>query len=290
MTFQVHHPPEPHRKALIGSKSSFWLHSSRCGFDLIQPSSASTLSSSPKINLPITMFPPKSALVIIDMQNFFLSSALGRKIDGVGHKACKQLIEHAMSAARKAKMRVVWVNWDVWVYSIPSSSSHSFSFEGEEVVASGEVAGSVGVDKHGKERKNGIYKGIGSSLGPIKLESGEEVDGGRLLMRSSWNASLYPPLQSLFEEGQKLENRPDQFFEKEGITTLLFAGVNTDQCVGGTLTDAFSKGYDCILLSDGCETSSPGFAQEFWEYNAAHIFGFCTGCEDLARRVAGIES
>lgn len=27
------------------------------------------------------------------------------------------------------------------------------------------------------------------------------------------------------------------FLEKEGITTLLFAGVNTDQCVGGSLQD-----------------------------------------------------
>ncbi len=53
----------------------------------------------------------------------------------------------------------------------------------------------------------------------------------------------------------------EEFLEKEGIRTLLFTGVNTDQCVAGTHTDAFSKGYDCILLSDGCGTTSPDFAQ-----------------------------
>jgi nicotinamidase-related amidase len=31
--------------------------------------------------------------------------------------------------------------------------------------------------------------------------------------------------------------------EKEGIKTLLFAGVNTSQCVAGRLQDAFIKGW-----------------------------------------------
>jgi nicotinamidase-related amidase len=254
------------------------------------------------------------------MQNFFLSSALGRSASGPGHKACEKLIQYAIPAARRAGMRVVWVNWGLsdeevrdmpagvkrafGFYAVPSETEHDF----DSVVAGGEVENGVGVDKHGKERKSGMYRGIGSEMGTIKLEGGEEVDGGKLLMRESWNAALYPPLQELYEEGRKLTHNPDvwihknrmsglwgattplqDFLEKEGITTLLFAGVNTDQCVGGTLTDAFSKGYDCVLLSDGCGTSSPGYAQECWEYNAANTFGFCTSCENLAKGVQDME-
>jgi nicotinamidase-related amidase len=75
------------------------------------------------------------------------------------------------------------------------------------------------------------------------------------------------------------------FLEQEGIRSLLFAGVNTDQCVGGTLQDAFSKGFDCVLLRDAVGTSSPGFAQEGIEYNAAKSWGFVVGCEEFERGV-----
>lgn len=43
----------------------------------------------------------------------------------------------------------------------------------------------------------------------------------------------------------------EAFLEREGIKTLLFTGVNTDQCVGGSYQDSFSKGYDSIFLNDG---------------------------------------
>lgn len=205
-------------------------------------------------------------------------------------------------------MRVVWVNWGLTedeVKDMPPGVGRAFGFRAE--ADEGGKRG-VSVDKHGNVRKNGVYGGLGSAVGPITLASGERVDGGNLLMRGTWNADLFPPLRALYDQGKDLEVRPDvwvhknrmsalwgattplqQFLEQEGITTLLFAGVNTDQCVGGTLTDAFSKGYDCVLLSDGCGTSSPGFAQECWEYNAANTFGFCTSCDEFAKGVEGME-
>jgi nicotinamidase-related amidase len=315
-------PSEPHRKAFIGTKSNHWLHSSTTGFDLRRPSSSAPTTSTLTIQTttsPITVDPAKSALVIIDMQNFFLSPALGRSTDSPGHRACAQLTTRAIPAARRAGLRIVWVNWGLTddevremppgvkrafgFYSVPHDSPHDLS----TVTAGGVVEGGVGVDKHGKSVENAVYKGIGSAMGSITLsspEGGGEVDAGPLLMRASWNADLYPPLRGAFDEGRALEVRPDvwvhknrmsglwgastplqDFLETEGITTCLFAGVNTDQCVAGTLTDAFSKGFDCVLLSDGCGTSSPGYAQECWEYNAAHTFGFCCSCEDLERGV-----
>lgn len=36
---------------------------------------------------------------------------------------------------------------------------------------------------------------------------------------------------------------------KEGKKTLLFTGMNTDQCVLGTLVDAYSGGWDCVMWS-----------------------------------------
>ena len=50
--------------------------------------------------------------------------------------------------------------------------------------------------------------------------------------------------------------------------------------------DSFSKGYDCILLSDGAATTSPLFAQQCIEFNAANTWGFSTTCKALAEGVA----
>lgn len=73
----------------------------------------------------------------------------------------------------------------------------------------------------------------------------------------------------------------DSFLQREGITTLLFGGMNTDQCVGGTLTDVFNKGYDCILLRDGVGTGPLFGASEVWEYNVMNSYGFVTTCKAL---------
>jgi nicotinamidase-related amidase len=192
-------------------------------------------------------------------------------------------------------------------YSIPADAEFN---PGDEAFA--EHNGSVGVDRFGHNRdvsgKEAMYCGLGSDCGTLNLPDGTPVSAGRLLMRDTWNADLHPPLDDIYRAGTQLPTVPDvlihkdrmsglwgagtdceTFLEKEGIKTLFFAGVNTDQCVGGTLTDAFSKGYDCVLLGDGCGTTSPEAAQESWEWNAARTYGFCMGCEQFAQGVKGIE-
>jgi len=83
----------------------------------------------------------------------------------------------------------------------------------------------------------------------------------------------------------------DLFLQENGITTLLFAGVNADQvfpsfvvwcydsthppfsiqCVLGTLVDAYFRGYDCIVLRDAIATTSPEGAYENVIYNSVGV-------------------
>ena len=159
--------------------------------------------------------------------------------------------------------------------------------------------------ENGKPKR--IYRGLGSEIGPVELADGTKVDGGRLLMRDTWNASLPPALEAAYKEGLQSPSVPDvwihknrmsglwgsgtactEFLEEEGIRTLLFAGVNTDQCVGGSLQDAFTKGWDCILLSDGCGTTSPQYATDCVEYNCARTWGFVTDSQALEKGVEGM--
>jgi len=77
----------------------------------------------------------------------------------------------------------------------------------------------------------------------------------------------------------------DLFLAENGITTLLFAGVNTDQCVLGTLVDAYFRGYDCIVLEDGTATTSPEGGFENVIYNAGNSYGFVTDTKRVIEAV-----
>lgn len=65
----------------------------------------------------------------------------------------------------------------------------------------------------------------------------------------------------------------EEVLTSHGIRTLLSAGANTDQSVGGSLQDAFTKGWDCLMLSDCCATS-PEFAKQCIEFNTDGGWGF----------------
>ena len=68
----------------------------------------------------------------------------------------------------------------------------------------------------------------------------------------------------------------DSILRNLGVTTLLFGGVNADQCVLATLTDAACIGYDVVLLADCAATTSPSYCLDATVYNVAQCFGFVT--------------
>lgn len=63
----------------------------------------------------------------------------------------------------------------------------------------------------------------------------------------------------------------DLYLQENGITSLLFAGVNADQCVLGTIVDAYYRGYDVIVLKDCTATTSPVGGLENVLYNSANV-------------------
>lgn len=120
----------------------------------------------------------------------------------------------------------------------------------------------------------------------MQLDDGSLVEGGRVLMRDQWNSAMYATLeekhkrQDMYQDSQEplcLDfgggTASEELLSARGIRTLLFAGANTDQGVGGSLQDAFTKGWDCLLLSDGCATTSPDFARQCIEFNTNEGLG-----------------
>ena len=87
---------EDSKKQIIGDPNNFWLYSKEEGYDLIHAATPSSPSLSPRLILnctkvPVTIDPKKTALVIIDMQNYFLSPLIGRPKDAMGLKAMTKL-------------------------------------------------------------------------------------------------------------------------------------------------------------------------------------------------------
>lgn len=70
----------------------------------------------------------------------------------------------------------------------------------------------------------------------------------------------------------------------------MFAGENTVQCVAGSMQDAYEKGWDCLMLSDGCGTTSPEFATKCIEYNCENGWGFVLTCQQVADGVDNMET
>ena len=112
-------------RTVIGKAPNHWVYdASRPLFDLTHPSAPGFEAPSPKDSISLTttstqvvISPALTALVIIDMQNFFLSTALGRPADGQGNKAKEHLLKKAIPAARKAGIRIIWLNVSACVTS-----------------------------------------------------------------------------------------------------------------------------------------------------------------------------
>ncbi|KAJ3734825.1 Isochorismatase hydrolase [Lentinula guzmanii] len=194
----------------------------------------------------------KTAFVIIDMQNFFLHQDIRDHPKGL---ACVDPLMKVVPFFRDKNIKILWVNWgfgDDELRSIPPSLARGFNAN------------------HGN-------RGFGS-----KLRGGF----GRVLIKGEKNTELYGPLQGLFEDGRDkgtdfwiYKNRMsglwnqtplEDFLKENEIKTLLFAGVNADDCVLGTIIDANHKGYDCILIEDTTATTSPDITYQAVLYNAGN--------------------
>jgi nicotinamidase-related amidase len=303
----------------VGSANNFWLWSSDFGWDLTHPATPDAPPHPTQRRLPlmcevsnVIIDPQKSALVIVDMQNYSMSKALGGDDVPAVLRAQDMLLHYAIPAARKANIQIIWLNWGLsnedlesmipgamrvfgWTARCDAPDYGLFTRpggRGQAPMQCGEVPDP---------------RGLGSDLGEVQLSDGVTVNAGRALMKGTWNAELHGPLLSAFREGQGA-SRPDvlvhknrnsglwdsscecsQYLSKAGIRTLLFAGMNTDQCVMGTLTDAQSRGFDTIMLRDACATNSPEYAQRSAEYNCVRAWGFLSSCKALAEAVgAGV--
>lgn len=266
-----------------GNAGEFWVEYPSGLVDLTRashlPSSASDAATPPPLTQEFLEFPvdgqrtlridkKSSAIVIIDMQNYFLHPELRDHPTGL---ACVDPLLKVVLALRSHGVKILWVNWGLTEHelkTIPPSLVRGFM-------------------KSGKG-------GFGADLGR---------DWGRLLMRDQRNAELYGPLQQDYMKNKDAgtdiwihKNRMsaiwgyqtalDLYLKENGITTLFFSGVNADQCVLGTIVDAYYRGYDCIVVEDTVATTSPQGGLENVIYNSGNSYGFVTDSTRLVNAIS----
>ncbi|PQE21307.1 isochorismatase family protein [Rutstroemia sp. NJR-2017a WRK4] len=333
MTSKLPESQQPPSRVLLGAPPTHWLYNpSPPSYDLTRPPAPAFPPPTPSTTIqlsttrdPILISPAQTALVIIDMQNLFLSPALGAAPGSPANLAKEVLLQSTIPAARKAGIQVVWLNWGLTeedVENMPPGIVKAFAMGSKRR----EVSESENPSEKGREKEQELRndsekassssgsvtpptKGLGLSIGPVTLADGTTVDGGRLLMRNTWNTALPPDLDAVFKEGQQLPQKPDiwlhksrisglgqtggnqrnvQALQEAGIKTLLFAGTKTDVCVLSSLLDAWNTGFDVVLLRDACGTTSPRGVGEAVEWNTERIWGWVCGSGDLVRGVEGM--
>ena len=72
----------------------------------------------------------------------------------------------------------------------------------------------------------------------------------------------------------------DQILRNMGIDTLVIAGVVTNACVETTARDAADRGYNCILVEDGC-ASYEEISHEMTLRSFARLFGKVMNTDDV---------
>ena len=124
---------------------------------------------------------------------------------------------------------------------------------------------------------------------PKEGATNKEAEEAKVLERGSWSAAIVDELAVDPSDIEVAKYRMSGFQDTEldsilrnlGVSTLMFAGVNADQCVLCTLQDANFRGYDCLLLEDCAATTSPDYCLAATIYNVRQCFGFVVGSEAI---------
>lgn len=198
----------------------------------------------------------RTAILVIDMQNDFCHpdgwlSHIG--VDVTPARAPIGPLQVLLPALRAASVPVIWLNWG----NRPDRLNLSPAL-------------------------HHVYKPTGEGVG---LGDPLPKSGAPVLEKGSWAAAVVDELAveagdiavDKYRMSGFWDTPLDSILRTMDVTTLLFAGVNADQCVLCTLQDANFLGYDCVLVEDCTATTSPAYCWEATVYNTKQCFGFVTG-------------
>jgi ureidoacrylate peracid hydrolase len=205
----------------------------------------------------------RTAVIIVDMQNDFC--APGGWFDSLGVDvspihAIYPNIRRATDAARAHGVPVIWLGFGTRPDRMNLAPIHRYPF---------------------------ARVGGGNGLGDLIHGKGR-TEPHHILQAGSWGAEVVSELGARPGDIHVDKHRISGFWDTPldsilrglDVRTVAFMGVNSDECVFGTLIDASFHGYDTIMIEDGTTTSSPLSCHDAALYQVRFCFGFTTTAAD----------
>lgn len=202
---------------------------------------------------PITIDLGRAAMIVVDMQNDFCHAdgwlaSIG--VDVAPARAPIAPLNAFLPRLRAADVPIIWLNWGARPDRMNLSPALLHVYNGS---------------------------GRGAGLGDPLPKTGSPV-----LTEGAWSAQIMDELNQEACDIHVSKHRMSGFWDTPldsilrnlDVKTLLFSGVNADQCVLHTLADANFLGYDTIMVEDCTATTSPDFCWQATLYNVKQIFGF----------------
>jgi len=263
MTFNPKFRPAPAAEGLhtLGASHGHYWKLNKNTVDMTvdpQPPRAITFNAEPQT---VVCDLNQTALMIIDMQNDFCAE--GGWVDAIGgdYRPDREPIgplQKLIPQLREQDVPIIWVNWGNRpdLMNMPPNQLHLYAQDGEML-------------------------GLGDPL---------PANGAKVLEKDSWAAAVVDELviepTDICVDKHRIsgfwDTPLDSILRNLNIRTILFAGVNTDQCVLCSLQDANFLGYGCVLLEDCCATSSPQFCTDAALWNVKNCFGFVSTSDQIS--------
>ena len=213
---------------------------------------------------PVVIDLSQTALVVVDMQNAFLSKGGMFDLAGFdlsGAAAVIAVNQRVLAAARAAGVKVVYLQM---TYRSDLSD-----------------AGGPASPNYHKE------------LGMVMMRDRPEL-AGTLITENTWDWQIVDQLTP--QPGDRVIAKSrysgfwgtnlDSYLRSENIRYLLFTGVATNVCVESTARDAFFSEYWPILVEDAMNHSGPEFNRQATLWNFEHVFGWVTNADNLTNALA----
>ena len=212
----------------------------------------------------LNIAPAETALVVMDMQNAFLSKGGYLDLIGTDVTPASKVIEKTLrviDAARKAGLKVIYFQ-------------NGFDAELREAITP----------------TSPLYH----KSAALKYMRSNPDYYGKLVTKGTWDFEFVPGIEPA--PGEIVVNKArysgfagtnfDQILRAGRITTLLIAGVNTNVCVESTLRDAYHHEYFALMIADATYQSGLPAIMEATIFNVERFFGWVSTTDEVIRALA----
>jgi ureidoacrylate peracid hydrolase len=212
----------------------------------------------------IDIEPARTALVVVDMQNAFVSR--GGMFDLAGADISNAAAVVAINAlllkaCRAAGLQVVWLQMSYRPDLSDGGDAESPNYHKDGAL----VLMRQRPELHGTLLVQGTWDWqIADGLTP--------GDGDLVVAKTRYSGFCRTGLGDSLRAG--------------GVRNLLLTGVATNVCVESTARDAYFEEFWPILVEDAVNHSGPDFNRQATTWNMEHVFGWVTRSDDVLAALA----